>query len=81
MKSSMPMATAPTATPDFSRIVLIKAIYKLKKCKRTWSNEAQNNHNLPKAPSCAAIRKTLTNKDPPRSTAHVAHSEASGVKQ
>jgi hypothetical protein len=28
MKSSIPTATAPTATPDFSRIVLIKAIDK-----------------------------------------------------
>jgi hypothetical protein len=61
--------------------VLIKAIYKLKKCKRTWSNEAQNNHNLPKAPSCAAIRKTLTNKAPPENARHAARSEASRVAQ
>jgi hypothetical protein len=32
MKSSIPTATAPTATPDFSRIVLIKAINSKVEC-------------------------------------------------
>jgi hypothetical protein len=36
----------PTAQPDFSRIVLIKAIYLSKESKSCWSKEAQNNQNL-----------------------------------
>jgi hypothetical protein len=46
MKSSIPTATVPTAQPDFSRIVLIKAIYLSKESNPCWSKEAQNNQNL-----------------------------------